>query len=298
MRRAVSARVRPDLFFSVTDERQPLASGALEHLRVYLARCWPSASRPACRSPSSRPDRRAAPSLRRPTPAWSARPWPRRPRPRYDLASLTKVVAPSPWCCWPARAGALALEDPVARWLPRYPEPRTTLWHLLTHTSGLVDHRPVLFDGAGRDPIEAAVYAEAATRPGRRGALLRPQLHAARLGARGLPGAAASTRRSLPRWRRPSGWRDTGFRPTDRAAARTRPPSSTATSASCPASSGARCTTATPTPSAAWPATPACSPRWATSPVSSGPAPAPERRARCCRPVGRPDEHPPGRDRC
>jgi hypothetical protein len=62
-----------------------------------------------------------------------------------------------------AFGGALDLEDPVARWLPGYPQPRTALRHLLTHTSGLVDHVPFYATVAGRAPIEAALYAEAST---------------------------------------------------------------------------------------------------------------------------------------
>jgi len=79
----------------------------------------------------------------------------------YDLASLTKVVCTVTLAFIARQRGALAFEDPVARWLPGYPQPQTTLVHLLTHTSGLVDHRPFYATLVGRAPIEAAVYAEA-----------------------------------------------------------------------------------------------------------------------------------------
>jgi CubicO group peptidase (beta-lactamase class C family) len=80
---------------------------------------------------------------------------------RYDLASLTKVVCTTTLVLMARQRGALALHDPVVRWLPRFPQPRTTLEHLLTHTSGLVDHVPFYATAVGRGPIEAALYAAA-----------------------------------------------------------------------------------------------------------------------------------------
>ena len=47
-------------------------------------------------------------------------------------------------------------------YLPGFPEKSTTMRHLLTHTSGLVDHRPFYRSATGRSEIEAAIYAEAA----------------------------------------------------------------------------------------------------------------------------------------
>jgi CubicO group peptidase (beta-lactamase class C family) len=81
----------------------------------------------------------------------------------YDLASLTKVVCTTTLALIACQRGALGLDDPVVRWLPEYPQPLTTLRHLLTHTSGLVDHRPFYACWDGRGPIEAAVYQEAST---------------------------------------------------------------------------------------------------------------------------------------
>ena len=81
----------------------------------------------------------------------------------YDLASLTKVVCTTTLALLARQRGALALDDPVVRWLPGYPQPRTTLWHLLTHTSGLVDHVPFYATATGQADIEAALYAEAAS---------------------------------------------------------------------------------------------------------------------------------------
>ncbi len=86
---------------------------------------------------------------------------------RYDLASLTKVVCTVTLALLARERGLLALEDPVQAFVGAYPDPRTTLWHLLTHTSGLVDHRPFFETLSGRGEIEPAVCAEAIeTAPG------------------------------------------------------------------------------------------------------------------------------------
>ena len=87
----------------------------------------------------------------------------------YDLASLTKVVGTVTLALIAVERGSLDLDDPVVRWLPSYPRQDTTLRHLLTHTAGLVDHRPFYIELTGRDQIEAAVYEEArAAAPGSR----------------------------------------------------------------------------------------------------------------------------------
>lgn len=79
----------------------------------------------------------------------------------YDLASLTKVVCTVTLSLVAQQRGRLDLDDPVVKWLPEYPQERTTLWHLLTHTSGLVDHRPFFKTCTGRAEVQAAVFAEA-----------------------------------------------------------------------------------------------------------------------------------------
>ena len=78
-----------------------------------------------------------------------------------DLASLTKVVCTVTLTLIAQQRGTLDLDDPVAKWLHGYPQEQTTLWHLLTHTSGLVDHRPFFKTCSGRDEVQAAVVAEA-----------------------------------------------------------------------------------------------------------------------------------------
>ncbi len=79
----------------------------------------------------------------------------------YDLASLTKVVCSVTLMLLFAQRGSLSLEDSVQAWLPQFPRSDTTLLELLTHTSGLVAHRPFFESLSGRDAIEAAVLAEA-----------------------------------------------------------------------------------------------------------------------------------------
>ncbi|HUZ21425.1 MAG TPA: serine hydrolase domain-containing protein [Acidimicrobiales bacterium] len=80
----------------------------------------------------------------------------------FDLASLTKVVATVPLALLLAERGAWDLADPVRSYVPGYPRPDVTLRHLLTHTSGLVAHRPFFETLRGRAAIRAAVLAEAA----------------------------------------------------------------------------------------------------------------------------------------
>ncbi|MCU1489013.1 MAG: beta-lactamase [Acidimicrobiaceae bacterium] len=79
----------------------------------------------------------------------------------YDLASLTKIVCTVSLFMVLAARGDCDIDDPVARWLPDFPRSDTTLEHLLTHTSGLIAHRPFFEWLEGRQAIEAAVYAEA-----------------------------------------------------------------------------------------------------------------------------------------
>ncbi len=63
----------------------------------------------------------------------------------FDLASLTKVLATTSAVMLLAQRGALALDEPVARYLPAFGErgkAQLTLRHLLTHSSGLHPWRP------------------------------------------------------------------------------------------------------------------------------------------------------------
>jgi len=69
----------------------------------------------------------------------------------FDLASLTKVLATTTAILRLCQDGAVALDDPVARFLPHFGEMQkdgVTLRHLLTHSSGLrpwrAFHEPLL----------------------------------------------------------------------------------------------------------------------------------------------------------
>lgn len=93
----------------------------------------------------------------------AAKPVPTTRQTIYDLASLTKVVCTVTLVMVALQRSEWELSDPVQRWLPGFPNERTTLWHLLTHTSGIVDHRPFFATLDGRGPVEAAVYHEASS---------------------------------------------------------------------------------------------------------------------------------------
>jgi len=58
----------------------------------------------------------------------------------FDLASLTKPIATTTAVMWLIHDGAVALDDPVSKYLPAFSErdkDGVTLRHLLTHSSGL-----------------------------------------------------------------------------------------------------------------------------------------------------------------
>ncbi|MGH9067318.1 MAG: serine hydrolase domain-containing protein [Acidimicrobiales bacterium] len=62
----------------------------------------------------------------------------------FDLASLTKVMATLPCVLALVEGGAVELDDPVVRFLPDFSGPGkdgVSVRHLLSHTSGLPDHR-------------------------------------------------------------------------------------------------------------------------------------------------------------
>jgi CubicO group peptidase (beta-lactamase class C family) len=159
---AVSRQLRPELFFNVVADRGPLRPGALEDLRGYLASLLSGGFPPSVSLAVVAPGgvvleafggQACVVGETVPTTAGTL----------YDLASLTKVVCTTTLALVARQRGALALGDPLVRWLPGYPQARTTIWHLLTHTSGLVDHVPFYLTATGRGPTEAALYAEAAT---------------------------------------------------------------------------------------------------------------------------------------
>ena len=79
----------------------------------------------------------------------------------FDLASLTKVVVTVPLALILSQRALWSLSDPVAAWVPDFPRPDTTLWNLLTHTSGLVPHRPFYVTCRGAAAVRKAVCEEA-----------------------------------------------------------------------------------------------------------------------------------------
>ncbi len=205
----------------------------------------------------------------------------------YDLASLTKVVCTVTLALIARERGQLSFDDPVKRWLPQYPAGRgpheqATLWHLLTHTAGLVDHRPFYATLQGRGPIEAAVYEEA--RSATPGSPVRySDLGYMLLGwvletcfGMALDEAFSSMVAG------PLGWHKLGSgRKTTVTCGHLRPPSWTGIRGRAAGSSGARSTTAMRTRSVASPATPGCSP---PSRTSSGSCSGYWHRAAFCRP--------------
>jgi CubicO group peptidase (beta-lactamase class C family)/beta-glucosidase-like glycosyl hydrolase len=64
----------------------------------------------------------------------------------YDLASLTKVVSTTTLAMQLFEQGLLKFDDPLIRFYPSFTgggREKITLFHLLTHTSGLPAHRPL-----------------------------------------------------------------------------------------------------------------------------------------------------------
>jgi CubicO group peptidase (beta-lactamase class C family) len=88
------------------------------------------------------------------------------PEHRFDVASLTKVMATGTLAALLVDRGVLDLDAPVARWLPRFtgPKARITARQLLSHSAGF----PSVAHGPGPDVEEwlAAIPLEA--RPGSR----------------------------------------------------------------------------------------------------------------------------------
>ena len=226
--------------------------------------CCPRVSRRACRWPSSSLAGWCSKPLAG-TPAWWARPWPRPPGPSTTWPP-TKVVCTTTLALLARQRGALALDDPVVRWLP-VSTPTADDALAPAHAHGRPRRpRAVLCPGqrSGRHrgrPVRGGLQLGAR----RGGALFRPRLHAARMGARSLP--RAQPRRCL-RGRSSRAARAAPHAVPLRAdRRRTAATDVNGDQRLGPASSGARCTTAMPTPSAVQPATPGFSLPSATWPV-------------------------------
>ncbi len=81
---------------------------------------------------------------------------------RFDLASLTKVVATLPLVLLLHQQGRWSIDDPVSRWLPGAPRSPVTISQCLLHVAGLVPHRPYYAAWADPAEIRRAVTAELA----------------------------------------------------------------------------------------------------------------------------------------
>lgn len=80
----------------------------------------------------------------------------------FDLASLTKVLATAPLVMRHVERGVIALDDPVARYLPSWQgadRAAVTVRDLLAHCSGLPAHRHFYRYLRGRAAFEAAIAA-------------------------------------------------------------------------------------------------------------------------------------------
>lgn len=76
----------------------------------------------------------------------------------FDLASLTKVVVTVPLTLMLMERGAWHLRDPIERFLPQFKAPGVTLWHLLTHTSGLPAWANLFHRGVGKERVSQELF--------------------------------------------------------------------------------------------------------------------------------------------
>lgn len=82
------------------------------------------------------------------------------PDTRFDVASVTKVIATTAAAAVLVGRGAIELDAPVARWLPRFAaggKERVTVRHLLGHASGLPAFE-AMFLRAREDRVARAIY--------------------------------------------------------------------------------------------------------------------------------------------
>jgi CubicO group peptidase (beta-lactamase class C family) len=84
----------------------------------------------------------------------------------YDLASLTKPLVAGLLCARRIERGELALDHPVAKYLPEYDREdkrAITVGQLLTHTSGLPAWRPLYIEAAERNDALRVIAEQALT---------------------------------------------------------------------------------------------------------------------------------------
>ncbi|HIE48034.1 TPA: hypothetical protein EYP84_03990, partial [Candidatus Bipolaricaulota bacterium] len=81
----------------------------------------------------------------------------------FDLASLTKVVITVPLALILVERGAWTLQDPIGRFIPQLKREwsrEVTVWHLLTHTSGLPPWADLFSQAQGRDKALELLYSD------------------------------------------------------------------------------------------------------------------------------------------
>jgi CubicO group peptidase (beta-lactamase class C family) len=139
----------------------------------------------------------------------------------YDLASLTKVVATTTLALWLEDQGHWRLSQSAAHWIPDLTRRDITLRQLLTHTSGIIAHRPFFLVGPRKATIRRAVLDEA-ERAGHAGRVLYSDLNFMMLGWAIEACAHEPLERLFARVvSEPLGLDDTVFRPGVRRRART-----------------------------------------------------------------------------
>ena len=84
----------------------------------------------------------------------------------FDTASLTKPLVIGLLTAILMDRNQLHLQDPVARFLPEFPNPDITIHHLVTHTSGTPDWHPMYLEN--RPYLETLIRMARSVRPGRR----------------------------------------------------------------------------------------------------------------------------------
>lgn len=78
----------------------------------------------------------------------------------YDIASLTKVVATLPSILKLIDDGECHLFDKVQSFIPEFRHSHITIYHLLTHTSGLPAHRPYYLEKLNKEDIISEICRE------------------------------------------------------------------------------------------------------------------------------------------
>ena len=76
----------------------------------------------------------------------------------YDLASITKCVATTTACMMLMEQGLIGLEDPIAKFFPDFAgKEEITIFHLLTHTSGLPAWLPLYQEARSKEDYRKAL---------------------------------------------------------------------------------------------------------------------------------------------